>query len=253
MEILEKTQYNAALAITGTWKGTNTDKIYEELGWESLHNRRFSRRLIMLYKILHNLTPTYLKTPIPQSQHNYALRRNLMIPPIPCRIDKYKSSFYPDAISSWNKLDPNLKSASSLSIFKSSLSKIIRPVKKDTFNITDPSGTKWLFQLRVGLSHLKAHKLRHNFLDTPNDICACTLESETTKHFLLLCPLHSIPRIALMRSVNPILLLNDLENISDVQLVNLLLYGHETLNPLENKIIIKSTLAYIKATSHFPT
>ena len=42
MNILEKTQYEA---ITETWKGTNTDKIYEELRWESLHNRRFCRRL----------------------------------------------------------------------------------------------------------------------------------------------------------------------------------------------------------------
>lgn len=33
MIILEKTQYDAALAITGTWKGTDTDKSYEELGW----------------------------------------------------------------------------------------------------------------------------------------------------------------------------------------------------------------------------
>ena len=32
MKILESTQYQAALAITGAWKGTNTDKIYEELG-----------------------------------------------------------------------------------------------------------------------------------------------------------------------------------------------------------------------------
>ena len=42
MNILEKTQYQAALAITGAWKGTNLDKIYEELGWESLNERRFS-------------------------------------------------------------------------------------------------------------------------------------------------------------------------------------------------------------------
>ena len=31
MNILEKTQYQAALAVSGCWKGTNTDKIYEEL------------------------------------------------------------------------------------------------------------------------------------------------------------------------------------------------------------------------------
>ena len=32
MDALERTQYQAALAASGAWKGTNTDKIYEELG-----------------------------------------------------------------------------------------------------------------------------------------------------------------------------------------------------------------------------
>ena len=35
MNTLERNQYLAALAITGTWKGTNLNKIYDELGWES--------------------------------------------------------------------------------------------------------------------------------------------------------------------------------------------------------------------------
>ena len=30
---------------------------------------------------------------------------------------------------------------------------------------------KWLFQLRVGLSPLQAHKNNHNFSDTPCDKC----------------------------------------------------------------------------------
>ena len=40
MERIEKIQYQAALAVTGTWKGTNRIKLYEELGWESLSDRR---------------------------------------------------------------------------------------------------------------------------------------------------------------------------------------------------------------------
>ena len=36
MDLIERVQYQAALAVTGTWKGTSTNKIYEELGWESL-------------------------------------------------------------------------------------------------------------------------------------------------------------------------------------------------------------------------
>lgn len=117
----------------------------------------------------------------------------------------------------------------------------------------DPTGITWLFQLRVGLSPLKAHKFRHNFLDTPNNICDCTLNCESTKHYFLECPLHRVPRTFLLNSINPLLLLNDLEDISNDQLVLLLLYGHESLTYYENRLVIKSTIKFIKDSSHFPT
>ena len=36
MEKVERTQYQAALAITGTWQGSILSKLYEELGWETI-------------------------------------------------------------------------------------------------------------------------------------------------------------------------------------------------------------------------
>ena len=33
---LERIGYSAALAVSGAWKGTNIDRLYEEPGWESL-------------------------------------------------------------------------------------------------------------------------------------------------------------------------------------------------------------------------
>ena len=49
MENIEKVQYKAALAITGAWQGTNRVKLYDELGWESLSDRRSIRRLLQLH------------------------------------------------------------------------------------------------------------------------------------------------------------------------------------------------------------
>ena len=43
--LIEKVQYNAALAITGAIKGTSQLKIYNKLGIESLEFRRWFRRL----------------------------------------------------------------------------------------------------------------------------------------------------------------------------------------------------------------
>ena len=40
MDSVEKIQYQASLAITGCWKGSSRDRLYEELGWESLSDHR---------------------------------------------------------------------------------------------------------------------------------------------------------------------------------------------------------------------
>ena len=42
---IEQAQYTAALAVTGAWKGTSRQNIYEELGWESMYDRRWYQRL----------------------------------------------------------------------------------------------------------------------------------------------------------------------------------------------------------------
>ena len=60
MERVERIQYQAALAITGAWQGSNRAKLYEELGWETLSDRRWCRRILQIYKIKNNMTPTYL-------------------------------------------------------------------------------------------------------------------------------------------------------------------------------------------------
>ena len=46
-ELLEKVQYQAGLIITNCWRGTNRLKLYKELGWESLSQRRHDRRLAL--------------------------------------------------------------------------------------------------------------------------------------------------------------------------------------------------------------
>ena len=49
---IESVQCNAALAITGAIKGSSCDKLYQELGLEYLQQRRWVRRLCLLYKFL---------------------------------------------------------------------------------------------------------------------------------------------------------------------------------------------------------
>ena len=58
---LETIQYNAALAITGAIRRTSREKVYSELGLESLQDRRWYRKLCIFYKILNNMSPKYQK------------------------------------------------------------------------------------------------------------------------------------------------------------------------------------------------
>ena len=49
-ENLESVQYKSALAITVAIQGTSRDKIYQELGLESLKSRRLYKRLSCMFK-----------------------------------------------------------------------------------------------------------------------------------------------------------------------------------------------------------
>ena len=56
-EKLESIQHKAALAITGTIQETSRDKIYAELGLESLKARRWYKRLSCMFKIMNKQAP----------------------------------------------------------------------------------------------------------------------------------------------------------------------------------------------------
>ena len=65
MEKLERVQCQAAFAVTGAWQGSNCSKLNEELGWETLSDRRMGRRILQIHKIMNNKTPSYLKDKLP--------------------------------------------------------------------------------------------------------------------------------------------------------------------------------------------
>ena len=172
---------------TGIWKGTSSNKFYEQLGWESLSDRRWFHRLVQLFKI-HGSLPLTLK---PQFRVHEII---FLLPEMKMTFTALNAEqtltcivFYPHSVKIWNEIGPTLRQVPSLNIFKSNVLKLIRPQKKNVFNIHDPEGTKRLFQLRVGLSPLRYHKKRHNFKDSPSDTCICGMSVETTEHFLIYC------------------------------------------------------------------
>ena len=254
MRSLESIQYQAALAATGAWMGTSTQKLYEELGWESLHYRRWFRRATQLFKILNGLTPQYLLDPIPMPRpHLFGRYPTNDLYEFSWRNHRFLRSFYPDSVLIWNNLGPEIRKIETLSEFKQKLLKIIRPEQKSTFNVHDPEHLKYIYQLRVGLSPLHSHKHRHNFKDTPTDACRCGTGIETSEHFLLTCPLFTSPRNEMLATVNPVLLckIRNVPQLENQAMAKILLYGSENLNPNDNKLILEAVIKYIQHTERF--
>ena len=125
-EKLESIQYNACLALTGAIRGSSKEKIYQELGFESLRVRRWYRKLCLFYKVLNNEHPQYLFNLIPVRPTLYPTRNALNIPLLNANHNFFKNSFFPSTIIEWNKLDPGLRKADSLSLFKTNILKFIQ-------------------------------------------------------------------------------------------------------------------------------
>ena len=244
METIEKTQYQAALAVTGAWQGTSRIKLYEELGWESLSDRRMCKRMLQLHKIIDDQTPEYLRNKLPQNR-NVVINLPNVFHEIKCRTNRYKNSFFPNAISTWNNIIGSFQSLPSFEDLKRHILSLVRPPPKETFSVFNPTHLRYLFQLRLGLSRLRYHKKRHNFQDTPSDICLCKKGVEDTKHFLLTCPFYANHREALFSTVENIIQNKTVDKNSS----HLFLYGDPSLSISENQQIICATLDYIDKTN----
>jgi hypothetical protein len=257
MQQLERVQYRAALAVSGAWKGTSKSKIYAELGWESLSQRRWFRRMCLFYKILNNGTPSYLKNcinfPQPPQLSRYGRIVNNSVDQtklcnIPSRTEKFRFSFFPSCVYSWNNiLDVNKRNSKNINIFKNSVQPLFKPKKKDLFGLSDKKGIRRLTQLRVDLNPLKYYKFVHNFLDSIDPMCLLNDGIENCEHYFLDCGLHVLPRTALLNSVSLVSGF-DFNSFSKTKVVNILLYGDTLFSKETNRCILQETIKFIDAT-----
>ena len=248
MRKLESTQNAAALAVSGAWRGTNSDKSFEELCWESLAHRRWYRRLCLFYKIMNNSTPEYTRRYLPTFKQNpYDLRRPSIFAEERTNTNRYSNSLYPYCIKAWNNLDPTIRNLPNISQFKNALQQLIRPKKRHHFEINDRVGVNLLTRLRVDFSDLKLHKFNHRF-NSP--LCLCGQSSESIVHFFLHCQLYMDLRTVFLDSVSEIIL-NDVRVYPDQRMCHILLYGRESFNSVVNRMILESTIRYIKDSNRF--
>ena len=115
----------------------------------------------------------------------------------------------------------------------------------------NPHGIKLLTRLRVGLTHFRERKFRHNFQDFLGPFCNCGWHIETTIHFFLHCSNYSNQRKTFFGKISNIK--RSLLNQNDLIIAETLLFGSTDLNDEKNACITESTIEHIITTERFIT
>ena len=118
-----------------------------------------------------------------------------------------------------------------------------------TLNCHNPIGIKLITRLRLGLSYLRDHKFRYNFLDCLNPISCCGKDIETTVHYRLHCRLFSDERSIFLnniRSIDENVFSEKASKISET-----VLFGISSFNDTKNTSILITITDYILSTKRF--
>ena len=141
-----------------------------------------------------------------------------------------------------------INNSKTFSAFKKNTLKFIRPSSNSIFNCHSPKGIKLITIFRLGLSHLREHKFRYNFVNF-NPICSCGDDIETTIHYLLHCPNYLDERKTLLD--NPQSIGENIHDKNDSQISELLLFGVSSNNDASNTCILSATIQFILGTKRF--
>ena len=246
---LESIKYKAALAITGARRGASREKIYSELGLESLQDGRWYRKLCVFYKILNNMSPKYLNDIIPSTTKKYSSRNANNIPLVRANTNYFMDTFFPSTLTQWNKLDLGIRKSNSLNIFKSRLLRFVRPLENSVFTCHNPIGITYLTRITLGFSHLCYHKFKHGFLDAIDPLCSCSTGIENTVPYFLHCPNFSFPRNNFLNEIA--IVDRSIIDRYDIKIIQTFLYGNPSYSVNDNKLILNASIKYILETKRF--
>ena len=236
---LEKLQLEAGRIVTGTTKLINIQKLYDELGWDKLSDRRRLHNLQLFYKMDNHLAPDYLCNLLPPhigEVSSYPLRNADNYTQIHSRTSLYGSSFIPSAICKWNKLPTEHRNAESQDMFKA----LITDTKnKEPYYYYCGNRIEQMLhtKLHTECSSLIFYLYRRNLVPSPNCVCGAI---ENNKHLL------DCHRFVNDRDE----MLNIIIRYPNVT-ADILLFGNTDLPVHINEEIFKAVHAYIRKTKKF--
>jgi hypothetical protein len=247
LDILEKVQKEAARLVTGATARCSTERLYREVGWETLALRRRLHRSTMMFKVMIGLAPDSLYQKIPnrvEARTRYQLRNrgDLQVPVT--RLVTYSQSFFPNAVRLWNSFTEALKGCLSVASFKRNYLKATpRPSVNPLFYRGDRRVAVSHSRMRVGCSSLNADLCRELHM-IESAACTCPPGAdETAEHFLLHCPKYVEERRKMTTA------LTQLDHPHPNQ--ELLLYGDSTKAIAHNSEIFKIVHLFINDTNRF--
>ena len=241
-DLIESVQYEAARIVTGMRRGTSRLKLYNELGWDSLRERRKKQKLIFVYKSLNGYLPSYISEHIIScinTDDNYNIRNPRFFNIPRSNTESYKNSFFPSALHLWNNLDQTMQNVTSLALFKKKLNEnIVKP--PGHFSLGPRKLNVILCQLRNETSNLNHHLFRSHLSESSQ--CACGYDIEDSYHYFYICPLFAQERATLFY---------ELRGYHQLPILEFLLSGSTDLSPGENTDVVNSVLQYIHDTKRF--
>ena len=125
----------------------------------------------------------------------------------------------------------------------------MRSRSNDVFNVSHPKGLIFLTCLCIGLSHLKEHKFKHNFLDTLYPIRICGFDIETLNHLFHHCPRFTNERQNLLLKIERII--PDIFRKTDTSITSILLYENPSFSTELYTNTLNSSIDHISSTKRF--
>ena len=115
------------VAIKGAIKGTSRERLYQELGLETLRDRRWYRKLVLFFNIFKGEAPLYLKNLLPPFVSGRSLHK------VTLRQFKTKSTYiagclFPYCVNEWNKFSGEIREITTISKFKKELLSYIQKI-----------------------------------------------------------------------------------------------------------------------------
>ena len=95
----------------------------------SSNYRSYSGDLCAKYKLLSTQCSKYLFDIIPSSE-SFSDTRKKQRPFFNCRTDCFRYSFFPNYLSEWSQLAPEIQNSKSIAVFKNKLLSFIKPIKR---------------------------------------------------------------------------------------------------------------------------